>query len=194
MAQKTKTVDKWKRKRWYKIYAPPEFDRKEIGETPAEKPELVAGRTIKANAREISGQPKKGHMDIWFKITEVQGLNAQTKTFGLEVKPATMKRIVRRRSSKIDCVKDVLTKNGVHTRVKMSIITQRKTNKIKESHIRIKALEETQKIAGGMEFSQLVIETAFGDITGQIQAAVKNIAGIKRVEVMKIEQLDKKNQ
>ena len=43
---KKKTVDKWKKKTWFTIIAPKEFDRKEIGTTVSEKPQSVMGRVI----------------------------------------------------------------------------------------------------------------------------------------------------
>jgi len=44
--KKSKTTDKWKKKAWYTIIAPEEFERRELGETIAEKPETLIGRLI----------------------------------------------------------------------------------------------------------------------------------------------------
>ena len=42
-----KTVDKWKKKKWYTITASKIFNKKPLGETPVEKPVNLASRTIK---------------------------------------------------------------------------------------------------------------------------------------------------
>ena len=39
--QKRTTFDKWKRKKWYKIIAPAEFNKTELGETIAEKTKKI---------------------------------------------------------------------------------------------------------------------------------------------------------
>jgi len=45
--KKSRTADKWKKKQWYNIIAPAEFDKVVIGETVAEKPKNIEGRIIK---------------------------------------------------------------------------------------------------------------------------------------------------
>jgi len=71
-----KTTDKWKKKAWYTIVAPDEFESKEIGETIVEKPENLVGRTIIITGRELANQPKKQHVQLKFKIRETKGNKA----------------------------------------------------------------------------------------------------------------------
>ena len=71
---KKKTADKWKKKSWYTVVAPEEFERREIGETVAEKPEMIIGRIINISGRDLANQPKKQHISILFKVNDVSSL------------------------------------------------------------------------------------------------------------------------
>ncbi|MDO8647460.1 MAG: hypothetical protein Q7R70_03520 [Candidatus Diapherotrites archaeon] len=190
MATTAKTVDKWKKKKWFKIFAPPLFDKREIGETPAEKPENVMGRTVKANVRALTGQIKKAHVDLIFKIMDVQGLNASTEISGMIVKPETLRRVVRRRNSKIDVVLDSRTKDNKKARIKATVVCLKKIERIKETAIRKKLLEELSKMAVSKNFEDLISDAIFGNSLNSLFASVKTIAGIKRIEIMAVRQLN----
>ena len=185
-----KTLDKWKRKKWFKIFSPTLFEKREIGETPAEKVEQVIGRVVKVNARVLSGQLKKSHIDLLFKVKEVQGLNAETETAGMAVKPETLRRIVRRRNSKIDIVQDVKTKDGKKARVKTTIVCLRKIERRKETIIRHEIRERVEKEALEKSFEEFVYDVTFGNFPNSLFDLVKKIAGIKRIEVMRARQLN----
>lgn len=191
MAIKGRTQDKWKKKRWYKIMGPKVLDQKEISETPAEKPEQLVGRTVKISARELSSSPKKSFIDLWVRITNVQGLSAHTVLDGMEIKPATMKRIVRRKTSKADVILDARTKDGATARIKATIVTYRKVERGKKTDLRMLAQKEMEKIASERDYEDLVADVVFGSVLGQVAHAIKKVTNVKKVEVMKIERHDK---
>jgi len=193
MATAAKTIDKWKRKKWFKIFAPDLFEKREIGETPAEKPELVMGRVIKVNIRTLTGQIKKAHIEAFLKIDNVQGLNASTEVVGMRVKPDTMRRVVRRRNSKIDFVQDEMTKDGKKVRVKSTVVCMKKIERAKETLIRNRLKEELAKLCASKSRDELINEAIFGNALNALYISLKNIAGIKRVEIMEIRQLNARN-
>ena len=193
MAAAAKTIDKWKRKKWFKIFAPNSFDKIEIAETPAEKPEQVLGRTIKVNVRSLTGQIKKSHIELVFRVNDVQGLNASTEIAGMQVKPETLRRIVRRRNSKIDLVQDSQTKDKKKAHFKTTIVTLKKIERKKKTIIRHKIREEVEKLAMEKNFEELVQEIIFGNALTAIFNSVKNIAGIKRIEIMSARQLKERH-
>ena len=131
-----RTTDKWKKKKWFTIYAPKLFDQKEIGETVAEKPETLINRVINLSARELTGNPKKQHVTLYFKIFDVQGLKAYTKLVGHEVNTNFLKRSIRRRSSKMETNQVVNLKEGQKARVKTIAISFNKFARIKETAVR----------------------------------------------------------
>ena len=46
---------KKKQKIWYSLIAPSMFGKKKIGETPADDPEKVLGRTVEVSLQELTG-------------------------------------------------------------------------------------------------------------------------------------------
>lgn len=50
-----KLKDKWKSKVWYPVIAPDMFNRVQIGETLADEPEKLIGRTIEVTLQDLTG-------------------------------------------------------------------------------------------------------------------------------------------
>ncbi len=184
MKAKKRTTDKWKRKKMFTVYGPPSFDRQEICSTVGEKPENLKGRKVSASARELLRQAKKHHITFNFKVNEVQGLKAYTVLKGFEIKPAYMRRLIRRRSSKIECNQTVFTKEKNQVKVKTIVVTHRKAPKKKATAIRKKVMEKISETAAKKGFEDLVQELVFGSAVSKIFNDIKKISPIKRIEVV----------
>src|SRR3989344_3274521 len=187
MAEKgqKRTKDKWKRKIWYEIFAPKIFNQKKVGETVAEKPELLNGRVITVSLREIINQPKKGHLMMKFKINNVQGSKAYTELTGHEIVSSYLKRIIRRNVSKVEAVNDFISKDNKKIRVKAVVITQKKVPKKQETDIRKIIIETIEEEAKHKNYEELINEFVFGGTPSGIFNKAKKISLIKRVEVLK---------
>lgn len=177
------TADKWKKKMWYAIYAPKEFDRKELGETVAVKPELLNGRTIAVGLRQLSNQIKKQHVTVYFRVNEVKGNKAYTEVVGHVIKDAFLKRFIRRRCSKIEAVQNFSTKDNMNGKVKTVVVTARKVTNKQKKAIRKITIELTEKFIKSAASDELVSKLIFGNLDTEIMNAAKKIAPIKRVEI-----------
>ncbi len=180
-----RTTDKWKKKKWFTIFAPKMFDQKELGETVAEKPETLINRVINVNAREMTGNPKKQHINLSMKVFDVQGLKAYTKLTGHEINPNFLKRNIRRRISKMETTQTVSLKNGQKAAVKAIVVSARKMPKIKETAVRKVMIEKIAYASKKRDFEDFVNEMVFGNIATKIQNEAKKIGIIKRVEIAK---------
>ena len=58
-------------KRWYTVQAPEQFDRAELGETIAEEPQQVVGRTIETTLGDITDDAVSDNTKLTFKIDDV---------------------------------------------------------------------------------------------------------------------------
>lgn len=179
-----KTPDKWKKKAWYTIVAPEEFERKEIGETLAEKPENLIGRVILVSGRDLANQPKKQHIKIKFKISKVAGNKASTDAVGHIIKDDFIRRLMRRRSSKIMSVKNYKSKDDKNVKVKIVIVTDRKASSTQKTSIKKAAEDSAVKIFSEIESRKIVDEIVFGTIPNKIYPRLKTIFPIKRIELM----------
>jgi small subunit ribosomal protein S3Ae len=184
--QRKRTIDKWKKKKTFKVFASDSFEKKEIAETIALKEEHLLNRKISVSARDLTGQIKKQHIDFYFKISNVQGLKAYTKLVGIEIKPTYLKRLVRRRTTKIESNQKVVSKNNEKFKIKTVVITQRKATNKQTTAIRKIVMKKISEASKKQDFEAFIQEIVFGGILQKILNEIKKIAPIKRIEVAKI--------
>ncbi len=181
---KKKTVDKWKKKIWYTLYAPAYFDSKPLGETIAEKPEMVKDRVIIVGGRDLS-TAKRANGAVSFKVVDVKGNKAYTEVVGHQVSPDYLRRMVRRRSSKVECVQDVTTKDNVKVRVKTVVLTGRKATKNQKTAIHKIVVEEINQFVRPKTYDKVITEFVFGNLPAKIIGEAKKVAIIKKAEIVK---------
>lgn len=182
---KKKSVDKWKKKTWFTIIAPKEFDKKELGTTIAEKPQSVVGRIIEVSARSLSGDVKKSNITLLFKVTEVKGNKAYAICVGHEIKDSYLRKFVRRRNTKVDVVTFVDTKDATKVKVKVMVLTANKIEQRKRTVIRKLMLKKIEEGAKALDSQPFLSELVFGNLVQKIFGDVKKVGMVKRVEVTK---------
>ncbi len=126
MAKKDKKKQskiKVKKKTWFKVVSPTIFGMKEIGETYLDKAEQAVGRVMKVNLKSLTGSMKDQNIHISLKIKGTKGQVLETSTIGYEVVPTYIKRVVRKRTSRLDNVFRFNNKSGEEMIVKTLIIT-----------------------------------------------------------------------
>ncbi|MDO8428462.1 MAG: hypothetical protein Q7S92_04585 [Candidatus Diapherotrites archaeon] len=178
------TVDKWKKKRWYTVLAPASFDRQLLGETPAAKPNLLENRTIEITLDKVTGDRKQRHITTTFQVVRVEGSNAHTELQGHEIKQSYLSRLIRRRKSKVDTVCTALTRDKKQVRVKALCLANLVPKK-EESELRRIMDDELMGSAKRRDADQYIQELIFGTIAARIFKRAKNVAIIKRIEIVK---------
>ena len=76
-------------KRWYTVHAPEQFDREELGRTPADESEKVLGRTIETTLGELKNDASENNTKLTFKINEVASDAAYTEFVKHELTPSS---------------------------------------------------------------------------------------------------------
>jgi len=187
-----KTVDKFKKKKWFTLIAPKIFEGKTLGETPAEKSNLAIGRTINVSVDELTGQRKLRHITAKFKVIEVKELNALTELIGFEINNSYLRRMVRRRISKIETIVTATTKNGKKARVKAVAISSKRLEKTKEKEIRKIIRETILSEIPKKNFDVLAHEMIFGITSTEMLQKTKGIDKLRRLEITKARVLEGK--
>ena len=123
---KKRTVDNWKRKKWYTISADSLFENRELGKTVSLDSKNLNGRIIKKTLNEITNNIRDSNYELSFKITKVVAGNAQTELILMNTKPVYLKRIARRGTSKIENVIFVTTKDGKNLKLKVVFVSGKK--------------------------------------------------------------------
>ncbi|MBI2558198.1 hypothetical protein HYW20_02655 [Candidatus Woesearchaeota archaeon] len=117
-------VAKLKKKQWYPIIAPKQFENAVIGETLVIEPGAMLGKTLSHSLMNLTNDMKRQNISIRFKVVEIEGNNAKTSIIGYEIIPSSVKRFVRRSSEKMDLSFNCETSDNVFLRVKPLIITK----------------------------------------------------------------------
>ena len=181
--------DKWKSKRWYRIIAPDMFEGAIVGETPASSPELLLGRVSEVSLQDLVGDFSKVHIKVLLKINGVRGGECISRYVGHDMTTDYVRRLTRRRRSKVDAVMDVKTKEGYVVRIKTLSITDKRVNTSIKSSLRTRQEEIVRNEAAKSTLSALVQKMLFGKLAMDMKKQCKDIYPLKRVEIRKSEVL-----
>jgi small subunit ribosomal protein S3Ae len=184
--------DKWRSKHWYVVRAPSLFNHAEIGETMASEPEQIIGRTLETTLQEISGGADigKAHIKLRFQIERISGeKTAESRFIGHELTSDYVRRLARRKRSKIDTSLMVTTKDGVQIIVKpVAVGEQRLQTRLQaELRLRLRSLltEEAQKKTG----AEFVREMLGGELGKVLAHGLKSLYPLKKIEIRRSEVL-----
>lgn len=129
------------KKGWYSLQAPELFNRAPIGETLVAEPDLLVGREVKVNLMSLTRNVKQQNISVKFSVTKVSDKVAQTEIISYAMSPASIKRFVRRKISRIDDSFSVVTADNKTIRIKPLIITRSKVQRSVATDLR-KAIRE----------------------------------------------------
>ena len=181
--------DRWRAKVWYTIIAPDTFSSKELGMTPSNDPEKVIGRIAEATLYDLTGDFKKMHVKLYFKINRIQGTNAYTRFIGHDMTNDYIRRMVRRRRSRIDAIFPVETADGYRMRVKVIAVPDKRLKSSIKSELRKKIVEYLTSKAKEMTFSEYVKYLLSDDVRRDLSKVMKPVYPVRRIEVRKSEVL-----
>ncbi len=178
-------VEGWKAKGWYKIHVPEVFGKTYIGDTISNDPATVMGRILQTTLGEIIQDYTKQHIKIRVKVTSVTGDAAYTEFVGHELTRDYMRSMVKRRTSRIDTILPVTTKDGKTLRITMTCLTLTRANLSQVHAIRSGMTQFMQAYAAQRDFPAFVKEMVSGEITKELFKLVKPIYPVRRVEIIK---------
>jgi small subunit ribosomal protein S3Ae len=185
-----KTVDKWKKKKWFTITASKIFDKRPLGETPAEKPKNLAGRVMKTTLDIVTGQRAKREYTILFKVNDIQGQTASTVISGFEVNKGTLGRTIRRRNSKVSLVRKIPVVGG-EAMVTIVVVTEKKATNAQKTGIR-KLIDEQLATLSGKDFELASQELLLGNFSNELFKKAIKVCQIKKVIAAKSTFTEKK--
>jgi len=182
-----KVKDKWRSKGWYKILAPPAFDNVAIAETLADTPESLMGRVTEVSLQDMTNDFRQSHVKLFFKVNKIEDTNASTMFVGHTLTSDYLRRMVRRRRSKIDGVYDVTTRDGAKIRVKPFATTDKRVQSSQKKAIREAMKRTIFDQATNSTLSEFVKTIIDGKMGSEIYKGCKNFYPVKRIEIFKTE-------
>jgi small subunit ribosomal protein S3Ae len=173
-------------KQWYTIQAPEQFDRAELGETPADEPDQALGRTIETTLGDLQNDASSNNTKLTFKITEVASDTAYTEFIRHELTRDYMRSLVRRGSSKIEAYVTVLTTDDYRVQIQPVALTTKSADESQEKAIRRQMIDLVRESATERTFEELVDSVVEGRLSSAIYNEAKTIYPLRRVEVQKM--------
>ena len=182
-----KIKDRWKSKNWYSVLAPPTFDNATVADTLADSPDSLINRVTGVSLQDLTNDFRKSHITLYFKINRVEESNAYTQFIGHTLTSDYLRRMIRRRRSKIDGVYDVTTRDGAVIRVKPFATTDKRIQNSQKKVIR-EAMKKTIEDQGKTStLSEYVRDILDGKIGSDIYKNCKKLYPVKRIEIYKTE-------
>jgi len=184
LSSKTKKVrDKWRGKTWYMVIAPPYFGNTELGAIPADEAYKLIGRTIDATLYDITGDFSHQYLKMYFQVNEIDGKTAHTIFKGHEYSRDYLRSLVRRRTTKVDGLFNIITKDGYNLRVAASAFTLSRVKTSAEKQIRNIMTKIIKQKAETLTIDQFAQEMVLGKIASDIYNEAKKIAPLRHVGI-----------
>lgn len=179
--------DRWRAKKWYSMIAPDMFNRISVGETLADDPSKLIGRTTVVTLQDMTGDYSKGHVKLHFQIYEIKGGEALTRFIGHDMRNDYVLRLARRHRTKIDGVFDVKTKDGYVIRVKLLAIADKRIKTTQAKELRKTIGHVVTEFAEQHTFSEFIGAILKDEVSSAATERCKAIYPLRRLEIRKSE-------
>ncbi len=184
--------DKWRSKQWFKVRAPGFFQNVDLGETMATEPEHLAGRTLEVTLSDLSGggDISKAHIKLRFQVDRVSGDNAaETRFVGHDLTSDYVRRLARRKRSKIDTSLLVQTKDGVQMRLKPVAVGEHRLQARLRSELRNKLRQLLIDEARKKSAADFIRDMLQGDLGKALSQGLRTLYPLKKIEIRRSEVL-----
>jgi small subunit ribosomal protein S3Ae len=167
------------------VVAPPFFGNVELGTLPAEEPEQLIGRVVEATLYDITSDFSHQYLKMFFQINELDGKTAHTLFKGHEYSRDYLRSLVRRRTTKVDGLFNLITKDGYKLRVAVSALTLSRIKTSQEKLIRDMMTKTIDEKAAALTMDQFVQEMVLGKIASDVYNKAKKVAPLRHVGIRK---------
>jgi len=176
-------VSKLKKKQWYNILAPKQFENAVIGETLVYEPSAMLGKTLSHSLMNLTNDSKRQNINIHFKVVEIEGDKAKTSIVGYQIIPSSVKRFMRRNSEKMDLSFACETADNVLLRVKPLIITKADVKGSVAAKLRNSIVAFLVKEIKKMKYDELVNDLILHKVQDTMRQNFNKIYPLKVCEI-----------
>ncbi len=180
-----RTKDKWRDKKWYNVVSPPYFGGVDLGAIPSDDPSKLIGRIVDGTLYDITNDFAHQYLKLYFRIENVDGKIAQTIFKGHEYSRDYLRSLVRRRTTRVDGIFNILTKDNYGLTLAASVFTLSRIKTSQEHEIRSIMSKIIKEKASNLTFDQFVQELVLGKIASDIYNESKKISPLRHVGVRK---------
>ena len=160
-----------------------------VAETLAADPKQLLGRTLYVSLPEISEDFAKFYVKLKLQVDAIEGTKANTKLVGHDVMRERIYRMVQRYIRRVDCIQDVITKDGVKLRVKTLLILIKRVGTSRKDAVRVMCKEFVAQIASETDCEDLMFMIIKGELQQMIRRQCSKAYPIGNIEIRKTEVL-----
>jgi small subunit ribosomal protein S3Ae len=167
------------------VVAPSFFGNIELGSVPAQEDDQLIGRVVEATLYDITGDFSHHYLKMFFQINQIDGKSAKTLFKGHEYSRDYLRSLVRRRTTKVDGLFNLITKDGYKLRISVSALTLSRIKTSQEKIIRNMMEKTIKEKAAALSLDQFVQEMVLGKIASDIYNQAKLVAPLRHVGIRK---------
>ena len=176
-------ITKLKKKQWYQIIAPKQFNNIVIGETLVYEPNQMMGKILSQSLMNLTNDSKKQNIRIHFKVVEVEGDNAKTSIIGYNIIQSSVKRFVRRDSEKMDISFTCETADNIFLRIKPLIVTKADVKGSVAAKLRHSVINFLVKTVKKMKYDEIINDLIQHKMQDTIKSNLNKIYPLKVCEI-----------
>lgn len=185
MSAKKRVRDKWRSKDWFSIVAPQYFGATELGSVPADEASKLVGRVVDATLYDLTNDFAHQYLKMYFQVSEIEGKVARTIFRGHEYSRDYLRSLVRRKTTRIDMLRNVTTKDDYQVRLAVCAFTLTRIRTTQEHALRNIMKNVVDQKANSLTFDQFVQEVVLGKIASDIYNQAKKVAPMRHVGIRK---------
>jgi len=185
VSSKKRVRDKWRSKDWFSVVAPQYFGSTELGSIPADEPSKLVGRVVDATLYDLTNDFAHQYLKMFFQVSDIEGKTARTVFKGHEYSRDYLRSLVRRKTTRIDTLQNITTRDGYQLRLAVCAFTLTRIRTTQEQAIRAVMKRIVEEKAKALTFDQLVQEVVLGKIASDIYNEAKKVAPMRHVGIRK---------
>ena len=138
---------------------------------------------------QLTGDMKSQSSSVKFEISGIQDNILVTKICGYKFSPATIKRFVRRRMTRIDTSLIATTKDNVAVRIKPFLLTREKVSRSVEYALRAKLKEDLTELIKKTSYEELFNMVLKHRLQKELKTNLNKIYPIKNIQIRILEKI-----
>ncbi len=178
-----------KKRTWFEIISPRIFGNIKVGETLSYDSKSIIGRIITVNARDLTNNFKKSHINIKLIINKVSENKVETSIYGYVVQRQYLQRFLQKKMSKVELITDTQTSDKKKVRMKLISAINGRIQATKKKLIRNVMEKELIKLVNNMDLDNLVLMCLMNKLQITLSKKIHKIHPLKFVEVRRIDLL-----
>ena len=178
-----KTVTKIKKKRWIDIVNRDIFNGMIIGESCTYENNALIGRQLETSLMNLTNDPKRQNITLKFEVDSVDDNRANASIIGYTMTNSSIRRIVRRATTKIDESYLIKTADDVTIRLKPIMLTIKLIKGSVIKNLRKTCEKACRDYISKVTYQQLVNDLLGHKFQSEIRGVLKTIYPLRTFEI-----------